>query len=99
MNDLFAQLNPQPEIPVMTRSAPTAAGHGMVKSYLERHGFVADRWGNYHNPDRPNRRYKLTQRVLRYEARLATGEWFRLRSGFYRHLYVNGADHLCGLRA
>ena len=97
--DIFAQLNPRPEIPVVARSAPTAAGRTMVQRFLERYGWTADSWGNYHHHSHSDRRYKLTQRVLRYETRLSTGEWFRLRSGFYRHLYINGENRLCGLHA
>ena len=98
--DIFAQLNPRPApATTVARASPTSTGAAMVRRVLATHGWVEDRWGNFYKKAKPDRRYNLKSRAVRYEARLADGKWFRLRSGFYRHLYVNANGSLCGMKA
>lgn len=100
--DIFAQLNPRPApktVHMTARVMPVYAGMAMVKRVLATHGWVEDRYGNFYKKAKPGRRYNLKSRAVRYEAQLADGKWFRLRSGFYRHLYVNQNGSLCGMKA
>lgn len=43
------------------------------------------------------KRYKLNDKVLRYESRASSG-WVRLRSAYISKLSVNDKNQLCGLR-
>jgi len=60
-----------------------------VKAYLRSKGWEEDRWGNFHQPDNYERRYKLGKRNLKLQGKHSKdlgGGWFNLRSIPYSRL-------------
>ena len=51
---------------------------------LER-GLVADRWGNYKHPQRPNHRIKIQRNVIRLEGK-RLDRWVRITSANWRSM-------------
>lgn len=62
-----------------------------IRNRLEGRGWKPDRWGNYVHPDHPERRFKFTKLALRYEGKHSKdlgGEWFNIRSDYYRNVKI-----------
>lgn len=64
-----------------------------LETYLHSQGWTRDRFGHYH---RQGYRFKLQARSCRLESKTSSGEWVRLRSGYYSALTVNSGK-LSGL--
>lgn len=75
-----------------------------LEAWLERHGYVRDRWDNYvktfsSHLDGTSRtyRYKLKKIAVRREVKLPDGRWSRMQSAYYTHLSLSEDDKLRGL--
>ena len=71
-----------------------------VTDWAKRHGYKEDRYGHLQKEARGQKyRLKLQSNSVRYEKRLdlKPAEWLRIRSGYYKNLYITADDKLGGL--
>ncbi|MAH51760.1 hypothetical protein CMI37_38440 [Candidatus Pacearchaeota archaeon] len=67
-----------------------------LKELLRSKGYVEDKFGNFKMSEKL--RYKFNPNALRKEVRLISGEWMRVRSGFYKDLVVTEEGKIQGMR-
>jgi len=71
----------------------------IVFCILEENGYKKDAYGNYKKKyEKGEFRYKNTKIALRYEARLNTGQWMRLRSAYWKDISVTEDNKIAGLK-
>ena len=70
----------------------------VVQNWLVEHGYEKDRWGNFQKTEGDTRfRYKLSGVMARKEGFTFSGQWVRLRSGYYKKLSINANGQLIGM--
>lgn len=70
-----------------------------IEACLRRQGYGSRSvWPHlFYHPDRPSERYKMTELGVKFERRLSTGDWARMKSGYYRNLTVAPDDSIAGM--
>ncbi len=73
-----------------------------LEKWAERHGFSKDAFGHYQITDGLTYRLKLSKIAARYEKKIVfsgESEWIKIRSGYYKNLFITLEDKLKGLKA
>ncbi len=99
LSELLSAPNPTP---ARTKTGTAATGRALAERWARDNRWIPDSYGNYKKPGRPYIRLKFARAVIRMEVRLevrlADGTWRRLRSAYYKALFLNARGDLCGMK-
>jgi hypothetical protein len=69
-----------------------------LEDWLISKGFIKNRFDHFTKPTVPNFRFKLQSHSVRYEQKVGSGDWVRLKSGYYGQLSISDEGKLSGLK-